>query len=262
MFNPNLEIGQIINNDKLCDIFKCSPQGGMRKSNTTETLVIVANYVRGIYHDKWIGGVLHYTGMGLHGDQSIYEKQNYTLKNCATNGIDVHLFEVMNEGEYTYCGRVVLVDNPYTEVQPDEEGHKRNVWMFPVQPVPNNNVVKPTHYVFKDMADYRARGQNVDAEYAEYRKSLKTPGKSKQMVMPSKTVESEKEYAGIVKKYAWLTGKRVSHIRYGEGTVKKTACNNSGEITILIKFDKPFSGIDERNMGYQFCIEKKLIAII
>jgi len=82
------------------------------------------------------------------------------------------------------------------------------------------------------------------------------------MVTPSKPVDSEKEYAGIVKKYAWLTGKRVSHIRYGEGTIKKIASNNSGEITILIKFDKSLNGIDERNMDYQFCIEKKLIAII
>lgn len=38
--------------------------GGMRRSKTTNTLVIVSDYTKGIYHDKWIGGVLHYTGMG------------------------------------------------------------------------------------------------------------------------------------------------------------------------------------------------------
>lgn len=43
----------------------------MRKSNKTNTLVIVTDYTRGIYHDKWIGGALHHTGIGLSGDQDI-----------------------------------------------------------------------------------------------------------------------------------------------------------------------------------------------
>lgn len=29
----------------------------MRRSKTTNTLVIVSDYTKGIYHDKWIGGV-------------------------------------------------------------------------------------------------------------------------------------------------------------------------------------------------------------
>lgn len=159
MFKPALEIGQVINNQTLCQIFQCSPQGGMRKSNTTNTLVIIANYVKGIYHDKWIGGVLHYTGMGLNGDQDIDYMQNYTLNHASSLGVDVFLFEVMEDREYTYCGRVEVVDTPYTEVQPDKDGKERNVWMFPVRPVPDNNVAKPSHYVFSDMADYAARGK-------------------------------------------------------------------------------------------------------
>ena len=166
MLNPNLEIGQIINNNTLMSIFKCSQQGGMRKSNTTNTLVIVTDYTRGIYHDKWIGGVLHYTGMGLSGDQDINYMQNRTLNESGFNGVDVHLFEVMEPGEYTYCGRIELVSKPYTETQPDQDGRDRLVWMFPVSPVPDNDVAKPAMYVFKDMEDYKARGKNVDKEYA------------------------------------------------------------------------------------------------
>lgn len=41
----------------------------MRRSKTTNTLVIVSDYAKGSYHDKWIRGVLHYTGMGKNGDQ-------------------------------------------------------------------------------------------------------------------------------------------------------------------------------------------------
>lgn len=42
--------------------------GGMRRSKTTNTLVIVSDYTKGIYHDKWIVGVLLYNGMGKNGD--------------------------------------------------------------------------------------------------------------------------------------------------------------------------------------------------
>ena len=35
--------------------------------------------------------------------------------------------------EYTYRGIVELVDDPYREKQPDENGNDRNVWMFPLR---------------------------------------------------------------------------------------------------------------------------------
>ena len=55
----------------MVDTFKCGNIGGMRRSKATNTLVIVSDYTKGIYHDKWFGGVLHYTGMGKNGDQDI-----------------------------------------------------------------------------------------------------------------------------------------------------------------------------------------------
>ena len=63
-FTPNLSIGQEITNSTFTSIFKCAFMGGMRRSNETNTLVLVADYTKGLYHDKWIGGTLHYTGMG------------------------------------------------------------------------------------------------------------------------------------------------------------------------------------------------------
>ena len=69
MVNPGLEIWQILKNSEIIEIFKCGNMGGMRRSKATNTLVIVSDYTKGIYHDKWIGGVLHYTGMGKSGDQ-------------------------------------------------------------------------------------------------------------------------------------------------------------------------------------------------
>ena len=66
-FDPGLKIGQILKNADVVDTFKCGNMGGMRRSRTTNTLVIVSDYTKGIYHDKWIGGVFHYTGMGKNG---------------------------------------------------------------------------------------------------------------------------------------------------------------------------------------------------
>ncbi len=53
-FNPGLEIGQILKNDDIVNIFKCGNMGGMRRSKATNTLVIVSDYTKGLYHDKWI----------------------------------------------------------------------------------------------------------------------------------------------------------------------------------------------------------------
>lgn len=81
MFDPGLKIGQVIENSDIVEIFKCSNMGGMRRSKATNTLVLVSDYTKGIYHDKWIGGVLHYTGMGKVGNQDINRAQNKTLAN-------------------------------------------------------------------------------------------------------------------------------------------------------------------------------------
>ena len=230
MFNPGLDIGDEINNAELCDIFKCGMQGGMRKSNRTNTLVIVTDYTRGVYHDKWIAGVLHYTGMGLSGDQDINYMQNRTLNESDYNGVDVHLFEVMDPGRYTYCGRIELVDKPYTETQPDVDGHDRIVWMFPVRPVPDNDVKKPKTFVFKDMEDYQANGKAAEASWAAtHATSKKSSGRSSD----------------------GLKGKTIKHKTYGVGTITKY----DGTI-ITVKFGK-----DIKTLNYDLCIKNGIIEL-
>lgn len=131
MFNPGLSIRQILKNSDIVDTFKCGNMGGMRRSKNTNILVLITDYTKGIYHDKWIGGILHYTGMGKNGDQDINWAQNATLANYGRNGVDIHLFEVMDAGEYIYCGRIELITKPYVDTQPGEDGQDRKVWMFP-----------------------------------------------------------------------------------------------------------------------------------
>lgn len=137
MFDTGLKHDEVITNDKLREIFICGNMGGMRRSLTTNTLVIISDHTKGLYEDKWIGDTLHYTGMGKKGNQDINKTQNRTLNESNRNGIEVHLFEVFIKNNYIYRGRVKLVDKPYQEKQRDEDRLVRDVWIFPVKVVDN-----------------------------------------------------------------------------------------------------------------------------
>ena len=131
-FNPNLQQGAELNNEELCSLFGCSPQGGMRRSLKNEALVLISNRVESLYQDRFVDDVIHYTGMGQVGDQDINSAQNRTLNESKANGVSVYLFEVLETRKYTFTGEVELVSPPYQEVQEDVEGKDRKVWMFPL----------------------------------------------------------------------------------------------------------------------------------
>lgn len=136
------EIGAIITNDEIKNIFGCAGQGGMRFSNKTNALVLISDSTK-LYSDKWIDGVLHYTGMGQEGDQRITYSQNKRLNQSSSFGlkvtnvinINIHLFEVFKQKEYFYIGEVKLVSTPYQSRQLDKNGNSRNVWIFPIKPL-------------------------------------------------------------------------------------------------------------------------------
>jgi 5-methylcytosine-specific restriction protein A len=105
----------------------------MRRSRSTDTLVLISNHVESIYHDRWLGETLHYTGMGREGNQRLDATQNRTLAESPTTTVQVHLFEVHRQKAYTYRGQVRLAGDPYSEAQPDQKGDERQVWVFPLQ---------------------------------------------------------------------------------------------------------------------------------
>lgn len=251
MFNSGLKIGQIIKNADVVKIFKCGNMGGMRRSRTTNTLVLVSDYTKGLYHDKWIGGVLHYTGMGKSGDQDIHWAQNATLAESDHNGVDVHLFEVIDVGEYIYCGRIELVSKPYTDVQPGEDGNHRKVWMFPIRPVPDNDVKKPQMFVFEDMNDYKTRGKNIDAEYTKMMSAAKEKGVKNHVFLTSIPPKPEQKHKIAIP--IDIVGKQVKHKAFGLGEI--TAIEGT---SIAVQFDK----VGLKKMGYEFCTEKKLLEFI
>lgn len=129
-----LKIGERYTNSDITEIFVVSSQGGMRKSNRANSLVLIIRHDSGNpYDDRWDNGEIRYTGMGLNGDQSVEYKQNKTLAESGTNGIEVHLFESYDEPDYVYHGQVELSGEPYYEMQNDESGKPRRVVKFPLR---------------------------------------------------------------------------------------------------------------------------------
>ena len=126
--------------------------------------------------------------------------------------------------------------------------------MFPIRPVPENNVKKPAMFVFKDMDDYRTRGKNVDAEYvkllAEQKKSSKK-GTAKTPTQVPVVTSAPPKPAVVVP--TDIVGKRVKHKSYGNGTI-----TGSSNTIIIVLFDK----VGEKKLGYEVCIKNKLMEFI
>lgn len=133
-FITSFKVGQVVSNSEIVSEFKVGNMGGMRRSLTTGTLVIIADHTKTLYDDKYYNKELHYTGMGKYGDQTL-SSQNKTLAESNTNNVEVHLFEVFTPKKYTYQGIVKLTRAPYQEIQKDESGIPRKVWIFPLRKI-------------------------------------------------------------------------------------------------------------------------------
>jgi len=147
----NLDIGEIYTNDEVMAAFKCSNSGGIRPSNTTNTIVLVSDNMKGFYTNRRDGDILYYTGTGRQGDQSLDKGLNKTLKNAPVDAKAIHLFEVFTPKQYIYRGEVHLNQAPYQEEQHDDNGLLRKVWVFPLDLPKNMPVVVTKEQVERGM---------------------------------------------------------------------------------------------------------------
>lgn len=125
------KIGKTLTNRELSDLFICSTQGGMRRSRTTNTLVLITDLNGGLYKDRWEDDLLYYTGMGLTGDQKL-DKQILTLYRSSDSDISIFLVEKLSTDQYLLHGQVRLARTPFVEDQTDVNGRTRSVWVFPI----------------------------------------------------------------------------------------------------------------------------------
>lgn len=52
--------GATLRNQELVQLFGVSNTGGIRRNTRENYLVLIAEYTRSIYHDRWINGTFHY----------------------------------------------------------------------------------------------------------------------------------------------------------------------------------------------------------
>lgn len=128
-----IKVGDTLSNEEIRKTFGVGNMGGMRKNTRHNSLVLISDPFKGLYQDRWEGPILHYTGMGKSGDQSLGYSQNRTLNESSKNGTTVHLLEASSEHQYRYLGRVSLAEKPYQERQLDGKLKLRRVWMFPLK---------------------------------------------------------------------------------------------------------------------------------
>lgn len=133
-FINNIKIGDTFTREQLMAIFKISGQAGIMKTNTLNALVITTSE-ESVYGDSSVkNGIIHYTGEGLVGDQTI-TKNNKTLFYSNDTNIPLYLFTKDKKRKYIFEGRVKLYDQPYQVEENDINGHARLVWKFPLQVV-------------------------------------------------------------------------------------------------------------------------------
>lgn len=123
------------------------------------------------------------------------------------------------------------------------------VWMFPIRPVPDNDVKKPSMFVFKDMEDFRARGKDVDAQYAKLRASKKKGNKS--TYVPPVIPKPEPKPPVVIP--SDIVGKQVKHKAFGPGVISLI-----DGASLVITFDK----VGEKKLGYEVCMKKGLLEFI
>ncbi|MBR2215016.1 MAG: hypothetical protein IJ849_04545 [Selenomonadaceae bacterium] len=286
VFDPKLKIGQAVSNADIVKTFKCGNAGNIRRSRATNTLVLISDYTKGKYHDNWIEGVLHYTGMGKSGDQDIDKAPNSTLAECGSNGVDVHLFEVLEAGKYVYCGRVERAGDPYSESQVGDDGNDRKVWLFPMRPLSKKKIIQPEGYVFATMEEYLARGGVADPSKMQTKSKAVTNAKVKEVEVkdaevreieevkevkdtfpeaqsPTQPEDSEdilpdsKSESKPIKKLQLvvpqdIVGKKVKHKKFGAGMITKVS-----KTSLFVDFKEN----GEKNLGYEFCMKNKLLEI-
>lgn len=130
VFDPGLEVGEIVSNDRIHEIFGVDKQQGIRTSKNNNYIVIVSKNIKAKYKDKWLDEYnVYYTGVGLEGDQTL-KGRNGTLAKSKDDNKELFFFEVEEKGKYTYRGLCDLIDQPYTKKQKDKNGKKRKVYVF------------------------------------------------------------------------------------------------------------------------------------
>lgn len=189
-----LHVGKGYLNHEIEEILGCSGQGGMRRSHKTGTLALFTDSsdTKNPYQDRWLNGVLHYTGMGQEGNQVLHGNANIVLAKTYENALTaVHLFETYVEKKpkqtqktfHRYIGIVQMIAKEYKEL---EKG--RIVYKFPLQIVTGekvysepdfNNVQYESQRKLSSLSDEEIKRRAIIASERNKLKDSEHEGKNK-----------------------------------------------------------------------------------
>lgn len=201
-------VGNTYKKKEVGEIFLCSIQQGMARSHRTNTLVLFADHTgKSVYDDKWFDDVLHYTGMGLNGDQTM-TSSNRVLNQSKTNFVNIHLFEAYSPGRYTYMGEVELAGESYQVDENDEKGNLRKVYKFPIR-LKNSEILIDEETITENTANLEKKLKRLKFEDLEIRakevsrlnreESQKTEGKKAYRTVKTKQFSRDANIAKYVK---------------------------------------------------------------
>lgn len=199
-----LEVGRVYTNKEISEKFKCSKQGGMRRSHQTNTLVLFSDQTgSNVYKDKWLNGILQYTGMGLKGDQVLDKNQNKVLANSKSNFVKIHLFETFKPKEHTYLGEVYLAGQIYTVNEKDSSGNSRKVYKFPLALINQEQLIEDKDIYNQEENQTRHIRNLSDAKLEEEARKVSNYNKKwLQNMLTKRSFASQKQkYINVIPSY-------------------------------------------------------------
>jgi len=134
MKTNEIEIGEVISNKKISDIFHCGNRGGIRISTNLNLIVLIADYRNTTYLTNWDGNVLNFIAAGTVSDQSLSYYRNKALVDAKKNGRQIHLFEKYSANTNIYRGIVWVEGKPKESRGLDLNNQDRKIFIFQLHP--------------------------------------------------------------------------------------------------------------------------------
>lgn len=181
---PALHVGTIYTFDELKTITDCPTIRGIRyRNNSPETSIItslgedVAKSQYNPYQDRFVDGILYYTGEGSKLSQKL-TGGNLRLFEAIKTRHPIHVFQKLKVNEYVFCG-IFTVIGYHIEKQPDTDNTIRDVFIFSLKPIINEiqnetNDVLATHSSEIDQNNLLERLQELEAKLTDEKISQQT----------------------------------------------------------------------------------------
>lgn len=130
--NP-FNVGEVYKRAKLHDKYGGQRQGGISTPVKYPFILLFTGSKGELYgyRDKWQGNVFLYTGEGQRGNME-FKGGNRALKDSATSGEEIHLFEYKEKGYVEYVGQIEYTGYRI-ERGSDVEKHSRELIVFELE---------------------------------------------------------------------------------------------------------------------------------